>query len=862
MKNILTGILLLIPLFVISNDKTLDFWDEELRLFGIGENGQHIDHNLSLRQKTEYISSSFFIEHAEKKSGDFSILYKPVNTGTNTVFGFVSDLWLNNGWNLSPSAKLNFWLNTKDNNTHSSWEILLIDESGKEARGIIPNTSTKGTWRKISFPLSSLNAEKNFNWTNIKICEFKATFDENAKIYLDQIGFSESGSFTGVTDKPLSQRKAEAEASREYRKQLAFSHILEDENNNPLLLSFAKMYLNMDLETANRLLSEELKNSSDANVWSLFLTPMYCRFYYTFSNKKGKFPGRMTAETEKLLLKTLWERTSVKNDIHWARQSTWYLDGSENHDLNSKACNLISSRIFMEEPEYKDRIYPDLGFGGGYHYGHAGYYGPGIDPESRHGGGRAELSDGKEYKAEDHYKAWLTYFKTYFRERAKRGFFLEYGSNTYTKHSLNFVDLCYQYCGDEELKQSVDNFLSLFWADWAQVSISGVRGGPKTRHHHTVFGKDDSAYRLISYYMGGPANAGMWWYWNLLNDYRLPSVIWKMTLDREGMACFSYKARGIGEEENVLPRPPGTERSLVVDTDARFLKSSYVTPDYILGTQMDHPSAVHSHLSTVGRWHGMTFAGSEIRIVPVSLPGEANEKGHKNPYELEAMYLTVHEKNTLILQQSRRWYAVHPDWYLINADYNQPIGIWMGKQWDRKTEEKGWIFVQSGNAYAAVRPILWDEKYEKENKKKAQGNQVYFNAHDDAPTVKLREDCYMWNKDSTIIQLEDMHSPVIIEAGRKSDYASLENFMTDVLDNPVTLYKTVVPGNNILVYTGNGENAKEIVFNAAVPEIPRIGNVAVDYNYPMTFDSPYIKSEYKSGEVIIEYDNERLKLNF
>lgn len=53
----------------------------------------------------------------------------------------------------------------------------------------------------------------------------------------------------------------------------------------------------------------------------------------------------------------------------------------------------------MNKPEYKDRIYPDLEFGGSYHNGHAGYYGPGIDPESRHVDGRAELSDGKEYKA-------------------------------------------------------------------------------------------------------------------------------------------------------------------------------------------------------------------------------------------------------------------------------------------------------------------------------------------------------------------------------------------------------------------------------------------------------------------------------
>jgi len=313
----------------------------------------------------------------------------------------------------------------------------------------------------------------------------------------------------------------------------------------------------------------------------------------------------------------------------------------------------------------------------------------------------------------------------------------------------------------------------------------------------------------------------------------------------------------------VLPRPPGRERSLVVDTDARFLKSTYVTPDYTLGTQMDHPSAVHSHLSICGRWHGMTFAQSpESRIVPVSLPEGANKKGQKNPYELEAMYQTVHHERTLIIQQARRWHAVHPEWFPTNADYDQPIGIWVGNDWDRKEEEAGWIFVQRGNGYAAVRPILWDEQYEREQKVKTEGNQVYFNAPDDTPTVKLRLDGYDWNDDGTIVLLKDSHSPTIIEAGRVSDYPTLEAFKSAVLDRPLELYKTVVPGDHILVYTGCGAAAREVTFNTGVSQIPTIGNEPVDYSYPMTFDSPYLKSNYRSGVIHIEYGDERLELDF
>jgi hypothetical protein len=756
---------------------------------------------------------------------------------------------------------LHLWVKVQDESFHV-WEVRLIDSAGLEAAGTLPEIKAVGEWQELTQPLGAFQAPAGFDWHNTSLLEFAAPF-ENARIHLDGVRFEGGGTVIGITDKPLTQRMSEAEASRLVRIETAFRKSVTDESSALSIVvgAFARMMLNEDLETANRLLVDELKKSSDGNAWSLLHTPLYCRFYYHFSNRCGKVPGRMTPETEALLLETLWDRTAAKNDIASARQSTWWLDGSENHDLNAKACNLVTSRIFMGEPGYRDRIYPDYGFGGSYHYGHAGYYGPDIDPETRQGGGRANFADGKEYNARDHYEAWLAFMKTYFRERAERGFFLEYAAYGYTKHTLNMVDLVYQYSGDEELHVTVGDFLTLFWAEWAQVSISGVRGGPKTRHHHAVYRNDTSG--LIDFHLGGPASAGVWWYWNLINDYTLPSIVWRMALDREGMGCYTYRARGIGEEENVLPRPLGMERSLVVDTDARFLKSTYVTPDYTLGTQMDHPSAVHSHLSISGRWHGMTFAESpESRIVPVCLPQGPNKKGQKNPYELEAMYQTVHHERTLIVQQSRRWYAVHPEWYPTNADYNQPIGIWIGNNWDRREEDAGWIFVQLGNGYAAVRPVLWDEQYERERKVKTEGNQIYFNAPDDAPTVKLRVDGYGWSEDGTIIMLEDMHAPVIIEAGRVADYPTLDTFKTAVLDNPLELYKTVVPGDHILVYTGCGATAKEITFNTGVSQIPTIGNEPVDYSHPMTFDSPYLKSNYKSGVIHIEYGGEKLKLDF
>jgi hypothetical protein len=126
--------------------------------------------------------------------------------------------------------------------------------------------------------------------------------------------------------------------------------------------------------------------------------------------------------------------------------------------------------------------------------------------------------------------------------------------------------------------------------------------------------------------------------------------------------------------------------------------------------------------------------------------------------------------------------------------------------------------------------------------------------------VRLRTDPYQWVQNNTILKLEENHMPVIIEAGHQDDYQDLEAFMADVLDNPLALHKCVVPGDFVLVYTGS--SGKEMTFGTAAPQIPTIGGEPVDYSHPMTFDSPTLKSNYKSGKIRMEFGGESLNLDF
>lgn len=853
-----------------ASDIRVDFWAADAALFGVAKNGQYIDQNLSDRRISGYSDIALTLDHNNHVVGDFSFRFSPHLSDSVQKFGFVSGLW-GETWSLDNDYQLSMSVSVKDivGQTGSSWTLVLMDDQYNKAS--LTLKGLKKGWNQIKVSLSQFDANKRFNWAKVNMLEFEVDFAKKSIIWIDGVGFSKNGQWIGVTDKTITQRIKEAQNSKATRVKSAFALSAKKKtkavngNAYDLIPIFAKMYLGEDLKEANQTLMSALDSSTKYNTWSLLNTPLYLRFYFLFSSKSDVFPGRLTAESEQKLLDIIWSRTMVKNDIHIAKQSTWWMHGSENHDLNAKASSYLASLIFMNEPDYKDKILPSLGFGGGAYYGRAGYYGQGINTIERAGSGRANLATNQEYVASDLADAWAAFFKEYFAERAKRGFFLEYGSPGYSKHSLGFIDLVYQHTNDQNLKSIVRDFLTLNWADWAHVSISGYRGGPKTRHHKTIEGtRDLHTAELINTYMGAPFSISPWNYWNPVNDYELPSIIWRLALDKEGLGKFVYRSRGIGEEQNLWPRPLGTERALITDTQSRFLKYTYVTPTLTLGTQMDHPAAVHSHLSIAGRWHGMTVAGQpKARIVPVGVFKKPNSKGQRVAYDTEVVWHTVQHENTLIVQKARRWFAVHPTWFpAITEGMGQPAGIWFGNDWDQKVEKDGWIFARKGIAFVAVRPVHWDKAYDKKERSKTQGNQIHFYRWDDTPTVKLCQTCYSWNTANTILQLPEMNTPVIIEVSELGDHVNFEAFVVDVLNNPIALYRTVVPGYQELVYTGSSVNAKEIVFNAGAPAVPKVGNKHINYEFPKTYDSPFIKSDYLSGVVNIQVGDEKLVLDF
>jgi hypothetical protein len=357
-------------------------------------------------------------------------------------------------------------------------------------------------------------------------------------------------------------------------------------------------------------------------------------------------------------------------------------------------------------------------------------------------------------------------------------------------------------------------------------------------------------YKFARFYFGGHGSAQTHFFTQLLSSYELKPIIWHLALDREGLGEFAFLSRKPGEEENVWPRPLGTERSLVCDTESRYLRYSWVTPDYILGCQMDHPASAHSHLSIQRRWQGITFKGENgPRIFPWN--ADMNAKGIINSEV--AYFRCVQDENVMLVQQSHGWTQINPDWFPAKNRANQPCGIFFSENLDRIVEKEGWIFVEHGNAYLALRVVIGEY---------SQGWTILKDEASPGPTSELILDSYEWNEERTMIRLKDNFAGMIFEASRRDHYQTLELFMADVLDNFILLDKTVVPGYHVLRYKGCGENAKEIYFNLANNEMPMVGGKRVDYSPGMLFESPYLKSEYQSGLVKISKEKQQLMLDF
>ena len=503
------------------------------------------------------------------------------------------------------------------------------------------------------------------------------------------------------------------------------------------------LYLNELLDEANAALAENaqhyLDNPKDINDRDSFHwhADVVMRLVEMYGSKGTKHPGRITKETEALVLRPIWEyvkQVSWLDKAEHQKSQTWHIYLSENHHAMSFTVCWQFSKIAKERPEYKDLKYDDGA------------------------------------TAVEHYRAWNEYFVVYCRERARKSPCIEMMSDDYNatmiKGFYNFYDF-----GEPQVRRAAGLLLDLYFAYWAQEQIDGVQGGGRSRIY---FYKGLSQNR-------SHGNAPLaWFYFGIgkqplvyghdmnaaLSDYRPPAVVADIALDVSGRGRYEVRQRpqGLGVQGRPLKTAVTTVPTKMRTDGGGILRYSYCDPAFIIGTSMTmaRPLKDWAAISSQNRWQGVIFAGEEdARIVPIVRPKD-------NRVALNAQW-SVQSKGSLITQK------------LKHHRGGAEMIVWMSKDGlSVPVEADGIIFVEAENAYAGIKVVQGGFEWQL------------------TPFIATTgEKSKRSTPEGKTMILDDEYAPVIVEVMAKSDVSSFDAFKAKVkaskirLNGPVLEYKTI-----------------------------------------------------------------------
>ena len=189
----------------------------------------------------------------------------------------------------------------------------------------------------------------------------------------------------------------------------------------------------------------------------------YFRLYGLMNHRTGPLKGSLSRKAEANVEKGFWAVAKANSKLAEAQRGIWEMEGSENHHLASKSCDLLAAQFLRHIPEYAGQ----------------------------------KLDDGSTLAQQ--YAARRDYFLKWFDERAKRGQFVEAGSPSYQGDSVAALFNLRDFAEDELLRRKADMYLDLVYANIAEETLLTTRGGPKSRVKvgHEYGAMADRGYDLL-----------------------------------------------------------------------------------------------------------------------------------------------------------------------------------------------------------------------------------------------------------------------------------------------------------------------------------------------------------------------------
>jgi hypothetical protein len=462
---------------------------------------------------------------------------------------------------------------------------------------------------------------------------------------------------------------------------------------------------------------------------------------------------------------------------------------SDNHDMHTRSVYWITAQLLKDDPAYANHVFP--------------------------GGDTAE----------QRYSKWTMNLLNYFQQRAGKGGTVEVGSPVYAATYARPVFHVAAYAEDDRLKTIAREYLDLHFADLAQETIEGMRGGTKVRAYknRVLSAGNERSIQYLWPFTGAPAE-GMdvvplgahlprTFGGAMTTDYRVRQEIIDMLNNDDARGEYTYTTNRMGEGART------TELGEIVNIpsagQSALLRTTRVNPDYALGWfTIDETKSYMAISSQSQAMAVVTDASRTSRLV-------INLTGGKSYNELQAV---GDGDAMLVRRQTGRYVGEKPRVYVSNDfDYN-PV-----------QEADGWVFgTDNAGSFFAIKGMLsagWDT-YTRADASSDLGNGYYL-TFDDDDTV------------------------VVLQMGRASDYADLDAFKADIRDNPLT-YDS---GQNAVVYNPGAAGGELTLYNSKT--LPKVNGQTVDLTPTKVYNSPYLNADYGSKTIAFtDLDGNTFDLDF
>lgn len=522
----------------------------------------------------------------------------------------------------------------------------------------------------------------------------------------------------------------------------------------------------------------DVRDDRDSFYWNI---GEICRAMLRYDSQGTDEAGLVSPEAEKVFLEMAWgycNDMSKLRDADARPEMTWHIYESENHHVqrNSALWQLL---LILK----------------------------------RHGFGDKELSDGG--TVDGHFRAWTDFFVVWMKERAAKSMFVEIRSKCYGVHTMKNVYPLYDFAPTPEIRQLTGNFITLFWALWAEEQINGVQGGGQARlyPHNAVTGRGENL-SWSWYYMGlGEFHAPDDMEYVMLDcGYRLPELVSELAVSPEKRGTYITESRPLGraaEDDHYPNYSPRTDWG-------HIYRYSYCTPSYILGTLMCPQLERRDWLmiSSQNRFQGLVFGKMDAMVLPLPEPEELHNLHSTVPTVGFNAFWSEQCEGTLITQRCRKYTGGMRVFFSAAGNVRANV-----------TERDGWYFTECGSAYAAVRLCRGGFTWEKDN-----------------------------NTSGEWMRCDEADTPVILETADTSEFANLGAFqeavcrLKPVWEGAVMRYHSLYGHDFVFITDKDADSTIDGEYYVKKPEI--------------SFRSPFVNMAWNGTQAEITFDGRMLTLDF